>query len=122
MHLVHKDADNNLAVIGIFLVDGEGTWALPSGADGPLDPGECFATDDTIDLNALYQTVIVEPEAAPAFYQGSLTTPPCSEGVSWILVDAPLELSEADFQQLESAYMGNNRDTQPLNDRTILVD
>lgn len=50
---------------------------------------------------------------------GSLTTPPCSEGVRWLLLQAPIELSARQIEDLRSVHSGNNRPTQPLNNRKI---
>ncbi|XP_075116966.1 carbonic anhydrase 1-like [Leptodactylus fuscus] len=65
-------------------------------------------------------------------YQGSLTTPPCSENVSWHVVSTPLQLSRSQFQAIVSSVyftsrdseehspmMNNYRPTQPLNGRTV---
>ena len=52
-------------------------------------------------------------------YDGSLTTPPCSEGVRWLLLQTPIELSTGQIEDLRSVHSGNNRPTRPLNNRKI---
>jgi carbonic anhydrase len=55
-------------------------------------------------------------------YSGSLTTPPCSEGVSWFVMTSPIQLSADQIAAFESVHEGNNRPVQPLNTRTLSED
>jgi carbonic anhydrase len=55
-------------------------------------------------------------------YDGSLTTPPCSEGVKWLILTAPIQLSTHQIAAFTELLEGNNRPVQPLNDRTIVTD
>ena len=55
-------------------------------------------------------------------YDGSLTTPPCSEGVKWIMMTTPIEMSEAQIAAFKAIFDGNNRPVQPLNGRKLFVD
>ncbi|WP_258667217.1 carbonic anhydrase family protein [Pseudomonas sp. B21-040] len=54
-------------------------------------------------------------------YMGSLTTPPCSEGVRWHVLTQPVQLSHAQLQAFQALYPMNARPVQPLNDRTVNV-
>jgi carbonic anhydrase len=53
-------------------------------------------------------------------FPGSLTTPPCTEGVSWFVLKTPTEVSSAEIMQFGALYPHNARPVQPLNRRTIL--
>ena len=55
-------------------------------------------------------------------YAGSLTTPPCTEGVSWFIMIRPVEMSAEQIAAFQAIYDGNHRPVQPVNDRTILAD
>ncbi len=55
-------------------------------------------------------------------YPGSLTTPPCTEGVAWLLMTEPLEVSADQLAAYTQIYEGNNRPVQPLNDREVVED
>ena len=55
------------------------------------------------------------------YYSGSLTTPPCSEGVRWIVLDHPVAMSASEIATLRAAIGGvNNRPLQPLNARVVI--
>ena len=113
IHLVHISEQNQIAVIAVL--------ARPGAANPAFDfdvPSEVEATnepEDTIDPDALL------PESKLAYrYQGSLTTPPCSEGVVWTVFKQPITLSPAQLDQISEAHDGNNRPIQPRNQRQIL--
>ena len=55
-------------------------------------------------------------------YSGSLTTPPCTEGVTWLLMATPVELSTEQIASLEQVFEGDNRPVQLLNNRVVSED
>jgi carbonic anhydrase len=55
-------------------------------------------------------------------YDGSLTTPPCSEGVKWIVMATPIQLDAAQVGTFRQIISGNNRPVQPLNGRPVMTD
>lgn len=55
-------------------------------------------------------------------YTGSLTTPPCSEGVKWLLMEAPITVSVAQVQAVQKLFPHNSRPVQPLYKRVVLLD
>jgi carbonic anhydrase len=119
LHIVHKSADGNLAVVGILLKEGTENIAyqpfisnLPAEKTDPKDAGVKI---NAIDLLPSVQTTFR--------YGGSLTTPPCSEGVNWLLMTTPVELSMQQLTALDSLFeRGNNRPVQPMNDRALIED
>jgi len=54
-------------------------------------------------------------------YTGSITTPPCTEGINWYVFAAPIELSRSQIERYRSMYPYNARPVQPLNDRTVYL-
>ena len=117
MHIVHKDGDGNLAVIGILFKEGKENDAL---ADIirylPKDIGK----------EHLHKYVKVNPvdffPKRKLFYKysGSLTTPPCSEGVYWIVFKDPIEASAEQIAAMHAILGNNNRPVQPHYARHVL--
>ena len=119
LHLVHQSSEGDLAVLGLLIGEGEHNPALESiWADLPDQAGEGSAHEQvTVHVDDLL------PEHLDTYrYPGSLTTPPCSEGVSWLVALDPIELSAAQIGTFTAIFQGNNRPIQPLNDRSISVD
>jgi carbonic anhydrase len=119
MHMVHKSADSKLAVVGVFITEGapnpsfEPVWAnLPQSKST-----EYHLEHVKVDVNRLL------PESTTSYrYTGSLTTPPCSEDVKWIVMSMPVQLSAKQIQSFRTILKENNRPTQPLNSRMIITD
>lgn len=116
VHFVHADADGNLAVIGVFVEIGA---AHPTIAQLwqkiPATEGQANALDSPISANDL-----LPADRGYFYYPGSLTTPPCSEGVRWIVMKQPITMSEEQVAALRASIgFANNRPVQPLNGRII---
>jgi carbonic anhydrase len=118
MHLVHKSAEDKLAVVGVMLKGGaENAAYQPVWDNLPAEEGP----EQVIDLQ-VNAADLLPAEQLTYRYSGSLTTPPCSEEVSWFMMTTPVELSAEQIAAFEAIYKGNNRPVQPLNEREILVD
>ncbi|MBX7237721.1 MAG: carbonic anhydrase family protein [Caldilineales bacterium] len=117
-HIVHKSADGKLAVVGLLLQEGAANAAVdPFINNLPAEKSE--VVDAGVKINAMDFL----PSSRTTYrYSGSLTTPPCSEGVNWLVMTTPVELSSAQLSKLESLFEANNRPVQPLNDRTLTED
>ena len=119
MHLVHRSAAGKLAVIGVLIEEGAANPAFePVWAHLPDRQGDKVHLEHvTVDVDQLL------PEVHTSYrYEGSLTTPPCSEGVKWFVMTTPIELSPAQIARFRAILHGNNRPVQPLNDRRVATD
>jgi carbonic anhydrase len=118
VHLVHKSAAGELAVVGVLVEEGEpdALWevilsALP---EGPDDPRHLEDLDlDTDDIRPPPQTYYR--------YMGSLTTPPCSENVKWIVSAEIRDISPDQMARILARLPDNNRPVQPLNGRSLTL-
>jgi carbonic anhydrase len=112
LHLVHRSTDGRLAVIGILIREGNENSALaPLFEDLPGKEREAEVE--------LSPTEILPASRTSYRYRGSLTTPPCSEDVRWIVLKEPIELSRDQILAFTHRYFGVNRPVQPLNGRMI---
>jgi len=118
MQFVHQDPSGAITIVGVAVVEGLGddaAWApyidamtTPVGTDGSA----------SIDWPRL-----IPSELEAWYYAGSLTTPPCTEGVQWIFLTTPIRFSAAQIQKIKAAYVGNARPVQPLGDsRELTID
>lgn len=115
IHFVHADSTGALAVVGVLVVEGAENTVLAPAMAGlvGLAEGVTAAPEATIDPDDLM------PEGGYRAYSGSLTTPPCSEGVQWFVLDAPIQLSKAQIDAFATVTGVSNRPVQPLGDRVV---
>ena len=132
MHLVHKSEEGNFAVVGLLIEKGRHNSSYdPVWNHLPAVPGETQRVEVSgnlpIDLRMMLSSngqitdETVQPFPPAYHYEGSLTTPPCSEGVQWIVLTTPIEMSEAQIAAFKAIIHDNNRPVQPLNGRKLLV-
>jgi carbonic anhydrase len=117
VHFVHKTADGDLAAVGVFVRQGPSTnraWQ-PYVRSLSVAPGQ--TVHPRIDWAAML------PDNLQSFrYDGSLTTPPCTEGLTWVVLAHPVALSAAQIAAFRDAYDHNYRPLQPRHGRTILLE
>lgn len=119
MHLVHKSEQGKLAVLGVFIEEGAANPAFePVWANLPKSKGaEVHLEHVTVDVDDLLPS-----ERTTYRYEGSLTTPPCSEGVQWMVLGTPVALSAGQIGTFRALVAGNNRPIQPRNGRELVTD
>lgn len=118
-HFVHKAEDGSLAVLGVLVEEGPAWPAFDVIIDSlPLEKEVEDVVYAQVDVNAFL------PDLTAAFhYDGSLTTPPCSEGVQWSVLQASITMSAEQMAAFTSRFEeANNRPVQPINDRTLEQD
>ncbi|MDE3180831.1 MAG: carbonic anhydrase family protein [Acidobacteriota bacterium] len=117
VHLVHQDAAEHLAVVAVL---------LESGSENPLIqelwnhlPREKWKeyTPRNAEINA---AGLLPGNRNYYKYFGSLTTPPCTEGVTWFVLKSPVEISSSQIGVFGKLYANNARPVQPVNGRKIL--
>ena len=116
MHLVHQEVGTtNLAVVGIFIEEGIDNMLLENVFTNiPSEEKIEEQTDLTINLSDL-----IPPEQTYYTYIGSLTTPPCTVGVDWILYDEPIKASAEQIALFGESYQNTARPVQLLDNRRV---
>ena len=114
VHFVHGAEEGDLAVIGVFMDAGDTHPAIQNIWDAIPGAGQAPATSAGLDPRALL------PEGRAHFrYAGSLTTPPCSEVVSWVAMTESISVSQAQVDAFAALHPMNARPLQPLHERSI---
>jgi carbonic anhydrase len=116
-HLVHANAQGKLAVVAVLLEEGSASpliqtvWRHIPAKAGPEDkhPDVPINIADLLPADRGYYT-----------FMGSLTTPPCSEDVSWFVLKKPVTLSKEQVEAFGKLYPLNARPIQPLKGRLVL--
>ncbi|MCE4068437.1 MULTISPECIES: carbonic anhydrase [Pseudomonas] len=117
MHLVSQDKDGRLLVLGVMIKEGlenkelAQLWKhLPAreGADKDLDA-----------ISAPDLAKLVPSASHHLYYHGSLTTPPCTEGVQWVLFESPIEMSKQQIEHFHRLFPDNHRPTQTAISREV---
>ena len=116
VHLVHRNAEGQLAIVAVLLDVGAASplvdkvWTYM-----PLDTGDQVRMPDAM----LNLAELLPTDQRYYQYMGSLTEPPCSEGVLWMVLKAPMTVSQAQLKLFTQLYPNNARPIQPLNARPV---
>ena len=117
VHLVHADEEGKLAVVAVLLQEGE---------DNPLvrelwsDLPQEKEQEELLDKIQIDVSRILPSDRSYYTFSGSLTTPPCTEDVTWFVLKHPTTVSAAEINQFSQLYRNDARPTQPLYDRIVL--
>lgn len=115
IHFVHKDYDDNLAVIAVLLETGAENPQIQTVWNNlPLEPYQELAASDVLEPIKL-----MPYDIAHWTYMGSLTTPPCTENVLWMVLKQPLQVSAEQIAIFARLYKNNARPVQPTSGRLI---
>jgi carbonic anhydrase len=115
-HFVHRNAAGSLGVIGVLITTGKPNpvFAKVTATMPPVE-GPAVKADPEINPSGL-----LPAKRGYYLYSGSLTTPPCSETVDWMLLADPIEVAEADVAAFAKLYPMNARPAQKLDRRFVL--
>ncbi|RXJ88196.1 carbonic anhydrase [Arcobacter sp. CECT 8985] len=116
-HLVHKDSNGNILVIAVMFELSDDTNVIIDKLlkDLPTKKGE--KNDLTSDI---YGYDILPQNKEFYTFDGSLTTPPCSENVKWIVLKNPVNIIKTQLEEFKNIMQKNNRPIQSKNNRYIL--
>lgn len=122
MHFVNVRTDGRLAVVGLMIELGRPNDQIQLMLDNTVNtPNEKTHNPTSI----VFQPKKLLPKGAGSgkffTYSGSLTTPPCTEGVNWYVYEKPITISAGQLEQLKAFYDGNYRYLQGLNSRQLVT-
>ena len=116
VHLVHQAKGGKLAVIGVLMEAGKEQKLIRTlWTHLPLEQEKPVVRDDV----KIDPTQLIPPKPGYYTFLGSLTTPPCSEGVLWLVMKTPIQVSKEQLASFATVYKNNARPIQPTNGRVI---
>ncbi|MBI1889276.1 MAG: carbonic anhydrase family protein [Burkholderiales bacterium] len=114
-HFVHKDAQNRLAVVALLIDEGANNDVVQTVWNNlPLEKNDPLIAQVALDIEK-----ILPARRDYYTYMGSLTTPPCSEGVLWLVMKEPIQMSAAQMAIFSRLYPMNARPIQNVSGRMI---
>jgi len=117
LHLVHRDKAGSFLVVGVFIREGAHNRALDDAGWGQLPRTHGQRLHDA--QRRLRADALI-PHGPSFRYAGSLTTPPCTEAVSWAIYERPITMSRAQLEGFSQLYNHDYRPLQPLGERPLL--
>ncbi|MBE4908616.1 carbonic anhydrase family protein [Bacillus luteolus] len=117
IHLVHQNRSGQLAVIGLFVEKGKENQVIKKFfRELPREIEKDQKVKEDINVENLL------PEKTVYFrYDGSLTTPPCSEDVKWLVLNQSIEMSADQLNKLETLFISNSRPVQSIGKRKVYI-
>ncbi len=118
LHLVHQDINSNIAVIGVLFAEGRENDQLSLLWEHfPLKANDVFVSKN----KRMNPADLLPKSKIHYFYEGSLTTPPCTENVIWFIYTEVLELSVFQRDKFINVIGENNRSVKPINSRKVYL-
>lgn len=117
LHFVHVRDDGKIAVLGVLIEEGDYHPAFQTVLDNM--PAHEGVQNDQSGIRLNPEALLPRNTREHYSLAGSLTTPPCSEGVHWLVLAEPITISEAQLTQLKNFYTENARHVQDLNGRSV---
>lgn len=116
-HFVHKDSHGGLSVVGVLIEQGAANTALAEAWAHLLAHKTTAQTLADVHIDA---AAVLPGRGGYHHCKGSLTTPPCSEGVLWFVLSQPISMSAAQIKKFEDAVGHNARLVQPMHGRRMM--
>ena len=116
VHFVHKSDAGALTVIGVMLEEGSSSNAAWEPFVKAIGTPQGTTKTTTFNWPAMLPTSLQSVR-----YSGSLTTPPCTEKVNWLVMSKPVTLSKGQITAITEVYSDNYRPVQPLNGREVVI-
>jgi carbonic anhydrase len=116
VHLVHKNKEGKLAVVAVLVDTGKENPLLKTLWSNLPKEKEKEAAPDQVSIDV---ASLLPADKKYYTFNGSLTTPPCSEGVTWFVLKTPVQAAKQQVDAFGKLYPKNARPVQPLNGRVV---
>lgn len=117
VHLLHRGADGKMAVLAVLMQEDVGKPNATFALLADHLPVKAGASEKVTDM--VSPAGFLPADRGYWTYQGSLTTPPCTEGVTWFVFEQQMTLSRTQLRSFSAIFKMNSRPTQELNRRPI---
>jgi carbonic anhydrase len=115
LHLMHTAADQEVAGVAVLLKRGHENATIQQ----IWDHMPAIEAQEEVVGAELNPAGLLPHDTSYFLYTGSVTAPPCTEGVKWFVLKTPVEISAAQIQQFAKIFPHNVRALQPLNGRVV---
>jgi len=115
-HFVHQARSGAIAVFAVLFTEGKNSSGWQSFIN------QMDLPDESSDITKIAWSQMLPNKFESVRFDGSLTTPGCTEGLGWLVATDPVEISSDQINKFRSAYGDNSRPVQPLNGREVTVD
>jgi carbonic anhydrase len=116
LHLMHETSDGRAAGVAVFLTRGKANATIQQLWD---HMPKAVGTEDSVPGADIDPAAMLPRDLGYYMYAGSLTAPPCTEGVTWFVLKTPVEISAAQIAAFAKRYPHDVRPVQPLNGRVV---
>ncbi|SRR6266481_839364 len=115
-HLIHQARDGKVAAVAVLLKAGSANSTVHRLWEHmPNTPGK----EEVIAGVEVNPTGLLPRDTSYYTYMGSLTAPPCTEGVTWLVLKTPVDISAEEISMFAKLYPRDVRPLQPLNGRVV---
>ena len=115
VHLMYKSSDGKVAGVAVFVEGGSANLTVQK----VWDHMPTFEGQEAVDGVEINPDALLPKNHAYYMYMGSLTAPPCTEGVTWFVLKTPIDFSQEQIQAFTKLYPNNARPLQDLNGRIV---
>jgi carbonic anhydrase len=115
-HFVHQSKAGDLAVFAVLFEEGRDSEGWESFVD------QMGLEDEASGIAKITWSQMLPSKTKTVRFDGSLTTPECTEGLNWLVATTPVEVSSDQISEFRGAYDDNARPVQPVNGREVTID
>lgn len=117
VELIHRSAEGKIAIVSVLFLEDANNPNATLAALAPNLPAKAGTSEAVTDM--ISTAGLLPADHGYWTYTGSLTTPPCTEGVLWLVMEQTMTLSRTQLRAFSAIYAHNTRPTQELDGRRL---